>query len=748
MDRSKDLENNAKYADVIIDVSIDKLDRPFSYRIPERLSGIICVGSRVRIPFGGGNVEKKGYVTAIRDSVELDDSRIKDITGIIEESVSAQDMSFEIAAYIKNMYGGTLSQALKVVIPAKAKAKPIELKTLVRKMDKEQLISLAGEAARKKQHAKEKLYLALIDNERIPSSWITSKLGISSQTVASVVKSGAAFLEISSEYRKPAISDICNTQVALNDGQEKIVNSVSSDMEEGLSRQYLIHGVTGSGKTEVYLRLAEKAVMMGKQVIFLIPEIALTYQTLARFYGKFGDRVSVLNSSMSPGERFDQCERAKNGDIDIIIGPRSALFTPFPNVGLIIMDEEHESSYKSESTPKYHAREVAARICEMTGASFVMGSATPSLESYTAATSGKVTLFELTERAGGGELASTEIIDLRKELSSGNRSMFSRRLKALMDDRMAKGEQIMLFLNRRGFSGQISCRECGKVIMCPHCEVPMSLHKGSVLICHYCGETREKPAVCPSCGSKYLAAIKAGTEQVEESVRKLYPEAGILRMDKDTTKEKGAYDRILSSFSNGEAQILIGTQMIVKGHDFPNVTLVGILVADLSLGVPDYRAAERTFQLLAQAAGRAGRGEKPGNAVIQTYQPDSYAIKCAAEQDYVKFYEEEMAYRETAGYPPALHLLAIQFFGLDDKKTSELARGLADVIKSNGAKKVLGPAPANIAKVKDYYRHVIYIKDTDEDALAKIRSFSEEYLDDKDMNGMFVQFDLDPVNQI
>ena len=453
------MEKGVSYADVIIDVSIDKLDRPFSYRIPERLSGIIKVGSRVRIPFGAGNKEKKGYVTAIRDTAGYDDEKIKDITGIVEGSTEALDVSFEIAAFLKETYGGTLSQAMKVVVPAKAKAKPIELRTLVRKMDREHLLSLADEALRKKQPARERLLRALIENERIPSQWITANLRVSSQTVRSVVKSGAAYIETSSEYRKPGITEIRSTApVSLNGAQEKIVDSISRDMDDGISKRYLIHGVTGSGKTEVYLRLAEKAVIMGRQVIFLIPEIALTYQTLARFYAKFGDRVSVLNSSMTPGERYDQCERAKSGDIDIIIGPRSALFTPFPNTGLIIMDEEHEASYKSESTPKYHAREAACRLCEIMGASLVMGSATPSLETYHAALRGEVTLFELNERAGGGELARTEIVDLRNELSSGNRSMFSRRLKALMDQSLSRGEQVMLFLNRRGFSGQVSCR--------------------------------------------------------------------------------------------------------------------------------------------------------------------------------------------------------------------------------------------------------------------------------------------------
>ena len=741
--------NGSQYADVIIDISIEKLDRPFTYRIPERLSGIICVGSRVRIPFGGGNTEKKGYVTSIKDHADYDDDKIKDILGLVDGSISAEERSFEIAAYIKDTYGGTLSQALKAVIPVKSKVKLVEHKTLVRKMSVEELRSLADEAFRQKKTAKERLLRALAEDDRIPVSFVTRQLNVSGSTVNSIIKSGAAALESDTEYRKPTVSEIKNSKnLNLNAEQQIIVDTISSDMDEQKCGKYLIHGVTGSGKTEVYLRLAEKTVLLGKQVIFLIPEIALTYQTLARFYSKFGDRVSVLNSSMSNGEKFDQCERAKAGDIDIIIGPRSALFTPFNDIGLIILDEEHELSYKSENTPKYHAREVAARICELSGAALVLGSATPSLESYSEAEKGGIRLFELKERATGASLPKTEIIDLRAELASGNRSMFSRRLKSLMDEAVASGDQIMLFLNRRGFSGQLSCRECGKVVKCPHCDVPMSVHTGNKLICHYCGETAPKPSLCPACGSKYLAAIKAGTEAVEDRINKMYPGVKTLRMDKDTTSAKGSYDKILSSFAEGEAQILIGTQMIVKGHDFPNVTLVGILAADLSLGVPDYRASERTFQLLTQACGRAGRGEKPGYSIIQTYQPDHYAILTSSEQDYKKFYDEEMAYRETAGYPPAVHMLAVQFFGTDEKKTSNLALELGDVIKSNGTNRILGPAPANIGKVMDYYRFVIYIKNSDASKLAEIRNVCEEFLTNKNMNQMYVQFDLDPLNLI
>ncbi len=749
MEQSTIGETSALYAEVIIDISIEKLDRPFTYRIPDRLSGIICAGSRVLIPFGKGNTPKKGYVISVRDHTDYDPDKIKDITDVVEGSVSALERSFEIASFIKDTYGGTISQALKVVIPAKSKVSAVKRKILVRKLGRDEILFLAAESGRKNQKAKEKLYNALADNERIPGEWISHNLGVSSQTVQSVVKSGAAYIETVTEYRKPTVSEIqCAGNVELNTGQTEAVKCISDDMESGVRKDYLIHGITGSGKTEVYLRLAEKCILMEKKVIFLIPEIALTYQTLARFYAKFGDRVSVLNSRMSAGERYDQCKRAENGDIDIIIGPRSALFTPFSDIGLIIIDEEHETSYKSENTPKYHAREVAKFIAKKNGASLVMGSATPSLETYSDCVDGKTVLLKLTERPGGGELAETEIVDLREELKQKNRSMFSRRLKSLMDEALGNGEQVMLFLNRRGYSGQISCRECGKPVFCSHCSVPMSLHRAGKLICHYCGDTREKPSVCPECGSKYLSAFKVGTQQVEDKIKDLYPDVKVLRMDKDTTAEKGAYENILSEFSSGEAQILIGTQMIVKGHDFPNVTVVGILAADLSLGEGDYRSSERTFALLTQAAGRSGRGDKKGYAIIQTYQPDHYAIVDSAKQDYEKFYEDEMTYRLSAGYPPATHMMGIIFFGLDEHKTSELAVDTCNVIKSNGAYRVLGPAPANISKIKDYYRFVIYIKHDDETELKKVRQIVEDHLTCCDMKNKFVQFDLDPVGQM
>ncbi len=423
-------------------------------------------------------------------------------------------------------------------------------------------------------------------------------------------------------------------------------------------RPCLIKGVTGSGKTQVYMELIEAVLKQGKQVIVLIPEIALTYQNVVRFYSRFGSCVSVINSRLSVGERFDQFERAKKGEISVVIGPRSALFTPFPNLGLIIIDEEHEDSYKSEKTPCYHARETAVRRGKMESARVVMGSASPSVDSYYRGKAGEYQLLYLNERYGGKELPEVEIVDLKAELKTGNRSIFSHVLTEKLEERLQKKEQSILFLNRRGYTGFVSCRSCGYVVKCPHCDVSLTAHRNGKMICHYCGYEIPQVKTCPSCGSPYIGGFKAGTQQIETLLKKSFPDARILRMDADTTKNKGGHEKVLSAFAAGEADILIGTQMIVKGHDFPNVTFVGVLAADLSLYSEDYRASEKTFQLLLQAVGRAGRGRKKGEAVIQTYHPEHYSILAAAAQDYEAFYQAEIGYRLLMDYPPAAFMTA------------------------------------------------------------------------------------------
>ena len=491
-------------------------------------------------------------------------------------------------------------------------------------------------------------------------------------------------------------------------------------------------------------------IAMGRQAIMLIPEIALTYQTLLRFYKRFGDRVSVMNSTLSMGEKYDQTERARRGELDVMIGPRSALFTPFPNLGVIIIDEEHENSYKSESMPKYHARETAIQIASMKGASVVLGSATPSLEASYRAAKGEYKRYQLKRRLTGGALPQVYTVDLREELKEGNRSIFSRKLKNLMEQRLAAGEQTMLFLNRRGYAGFISCRACGHVMKCPHCDVSLSEHRNGKLVCHYCGYEVMRPKLCPSCGSKYLLGFKAGTEQIEEAVYKEFPGARVLRMDADSTKSKESYEKILSAFADGKADILVGTQMIVKGHDFPNVTLVGILAADLSLNQNDYRAGERTFQLLTQAAGRAGRGEKPGEVVIQTYQPEHYSIVHAANQDYEGFYEEEIVYRELLQYPPSAHMLAILVISELEAQGENVLGTFTRLIKERfGADRTLlmiGPAPAAVSRINDLYRYVLYLKHPDYEALVQIKDMLEAYSKEQDYKKQSIQFDFDPMN--
>ncbi|MCM1553183.1 MAG: primosomal protein N', partial [Butyrivibrio sp.] len=414
-------------------------------------------------------------------------------------------------------------------------------------------------------------------------------------------------------------------------------------------------------------------------------------------------------------------------------------------IGLIIMDEEHEGSYKSESTPKYHARETAMEVARLHGASVVLGSATPSMEAFYRADQGEYKLFTLTERLTGGTLPTVYTVDLREELKRGNRSIFSGKLQELLADRLQKGQQSMLFLNRRGYAGFISCRACGHVMKCPHCDVSLSEHADGSLVCHYCGYREVKPGLCPKCASKYLLGFRAGTQQVEEKLGKLFPGVRTLRMDGDTTKTKDSYEKILSAFANEEADVLIGTQMIVKGHDFPKVTLVGILAADLSLSAADFRAGERTFQLLTQAVGRAGRGTLPGEAVIQTYQPEHYAVTRAAAQDYEGFYQEEILYRELGGYPPAAHMLAVQIFADSEESGENIARRLADAVKADGTP-VLGPAPASIGKINDIYRFVFYVKNTDYGQLVQVKDRLEGLLSQWQPREEQVQFDFDPMN--
>ena len=741
-----------RFANIIVDISHEKVDRPFQYRIPEALLGLPEPGMKVRIPFGSGNKLRTGYIIEITDEPEFDVSRLKEIDSVIEEGVQVESRLIRLAFWMKEHYGSTMINALKTVLPVRQKLKQQEKKEICLRVGKEEARAEMLQCERKHQGAKARVLRELIAEERLPQTLVARKLNISPATFRSLQEAGLIAINSVPYYRNPVKLDAQREAGhRLSERQQFVVDSVLKDYDDGIRQTYLLRGITGSGKTEVYMELIAQMIQRGRQAVMLIPEIALTYQTVLRFYKRFGDRVSVMNSTLSPGEKYDQCERARKGEIDVIIGPRSALFTPFPDIGIIIIDEEHENSYKSETMPKYHARETAEELAALHGASVFLGSATPSLESFYRAKQGKYRLFTLNERLTGGVLPTVYVEDLRQELKNGNRSIFSKRLQSLLEDRLERGEQSMLFLNRRGYAGFVSCRMCGHVMKCPHCDVSLSEHRNGTLVCHYCGFTQPAVKLCPECGSKYILGFRAGTEQIEEQLHKLYPDKKVLRMDADTTKTKDSYEKILSAFSAGEADILVGTQMIVKGHDFPNVTLMGILAADMSLSVNDYRAGERTFQLLTQAAGRAGRGTRPGEVVIQTYQPEHYSILHAAAQDYEGFYEEEILYRQLLSYPPVSHILAVQVTSAAQEGGEVLAGQLKRLCEGAPEGRVektiiIGPAPAFIGRINDIFRYVLYVKNPDYEVLIRLKNRMEHFLKEEDRKDESVQFDFDPMS--
>ena len=735
------------YADVIVDISQGKLDRTFQYEIPDELYHDIKIGSRVRIPFGKGQREITGYVTGISANPKVEESRIKKILGQSVQGVAVESKLIALAEWISTNYGSTMNQALKTVLPVKEKKKQKENRFLTLNFSRSEAEEFLEVCERKHYKAKARLVQALLMQPMLTYSEAIHTWKISGTVIKGLEDQKVITVERERIYRSPVLAEQQGGQKKiLNAEQERVFLAVCKEWETSVPRPVLLHGVTGSGKTEVYMELIQKVLEEGKQVIVLIPEIALTYQTVKRFSKRFGSCVSFLHSRLSAGEKYDQFEQAKKGEISIVVGPRSALFTPFPDLGLIIIDEEHEPSYKSEKTPCYHAREVAIERGRMENAKIVMGSATPSVESYEKGKSGEYFLQTLSCRYENRALPKVYTIDMKQELKEGNRSIFSVLLKEKMEERLHRKEQVILFLNRRGYTGFISCRSCGHVMKCPHCDVSLTSHKNGQLICHYCGYSIPDVKNCPVCGSPYIGGFRAGTQQIEEQVQKFFPQAKILRMDADTTRKKEDHEKILSAFAKGEADILVGTQMIVKGHDFPKVTLVGVLAADLSLNGTDYMAGERTFQLLTQAVGRAGRGCLPGEAVIQTYQPDHYSVQAAAAQDYEAFYEKEIGYRILMGYPPAKAMAVIRA-SCENQELLEQGIGYCRKYIEKIYKRqdliLVGPAPESVAKVQDLYRMVLYMRHSDRKILVKITELLEQYIQiNKGFDKIHIQFDF------
>ncbi len=718
------------YADIVVDISSKNLDKTFQYRVPPELEEQICVGMVVKAPFGLGNREIDGYVVELTDVPSFEEEKIKSIRALKSDAETTESRMILLAVWMKRQYGSTMAQALRTVFPIKAKMKAQEKRSVLLRASLEEAEETLELWRRKNYKARVRLLEYLIREKQADYTDVLQLLGIGKNVVEALEKAGVA--QVVSQQRLRSFMEFEESearQAVLTKQQRQAVEEICAEWK-GADRPCLLHGVTGSGKTQVYMELIARVLQQGKQAIVLIPEIALTYQILMGFYSRFSGQASVIHSRMSQGEKYDQMKRAKAGEISIMVGPRSALFTPFSRLGLIIMDEEQEQTYKSEQAPRYHAREVAVYRGKTEHAHVVFGSATPSLGTYYLCQKGEYKKCVLDARYGQRPMPQASVVDMREEIKAGNRSILSRRLQEAIEERLQKKEQVILFLNRRGYAGFIACRSCGYVVKCPHCDVALTEHNNGTSVCHYCGYTQGRQQSCPQCGSSYIGGFQAGTQQIEAIVKKRFPKSRVLRMDYDTTRQKKGHWEILRAFQNREADILIGTQMIVKGHDIPNVTLVGVLAADMSLFAGDYASGERTFQLLTQAVGRSGRGQTAGSAVIQTYQPGHYSIVCAAQQDYEAFYQKEIAYRQLLAYPPASNMMGILGFGQDEEQLTK-AMGFIRLFVERAAKdgcQAIGPAAPAVAKVQDVYRRILYVKDADRDRLCRLKDQVEAYV--------------------
>lgn len=777
------------YAEIIVDNISSNTDRLFTYLIPTNYREKIEIGMRVLIPFGRGNKLLEGIVLNIKDSIDFQSSRLKEIVKLVDESSTISKDMLKLSEWMKEEYLCTHIEVLKTMMPTGITNKSVKHVILKNNdfMDLNKNQQSAIDYLRKNgevelEKLKKFLSIKTITNdihdlikreiieidERVEQNinkkyekYVLRNFNESDleEIIRNTNKSAHKQIEIlkyMSRRTKEKLSDLLKEtssslqtlralekkkyvlikeevvnrldfdekieeykKIKLSEKQKICVDTIYKDFIDGKNDNYLLLGVTGSGKTEVYLQLIEKMLNLDKQAIVLVPEISLTPQTVERFAGRFGRNVAILHSGLSLGERYDEWRKIKNGEVQIAVGARSAIFAPFSDLGIIIIDEEHESSYKSSRNPKYDTIEVAKKRCEIEGSSLLLGSATPSIETFYSANKGEIKLLTLPDRANRKELPPIDVVDMKGELELGNKTIFSKKLYEGIEKNLKNKEQTILFLNRRGFSTFVSCRECGFVFKCDSCDISLTFHASSNnLRCHYCGFSKKVPQVCPECKSKYLKHFGIGTQRVEEIVKNTFPEARVLRMDVDTTSRKGSHERILTKFKNRKADILIGTQMISKGLDFPHVTLVGIIAADTALNLPDFKSSERTFQLLAQVGGRTGRGDLDGRVVLQTYEPDHYSIEMAKDHDYLGFYEKEIKLRKAFGYPPFTNIINLVFSSKDERQVQGLAREvfvrLTDEIKKEilefNTDNILGPNPSLIYKIKDRFRFQILVK--------------------------------------
>ncbi|RLQ95930.1 primosomal protein N' [Falsibacillus albus] len=794
-------------ASVIVDVPAMQTDRIFDYEIPAKWVGAIHPGMRVVVPFGPRKIQ--GFVVGIKRNTDV--KKLKeieepmDLTPVLNEELlnlahwlTEKTLSFKISVFqamlpaamkakyekiirvvdqtalpsdlegifngkdglpwaeiedkglLSNIQSEIKNGSLEVLYLVKNKAKKKTVREIFCQLDhddlKEQVLGLSGNAVKQKVVLE---WFLKSESTEVSAKELMEDTGATQSTIRGLIKKGLLGERQKEIYRDPFENrQFKRTKpFQLTDEQSNAIGPILKSIENRTHETFLLYGVTGSGKTEVYLQSIQKVLNDGKEAIVLVPEISLTPQMVHRFKGRFGDAVAVLHSGLSVGEKYDEWRKIQRKEVKVVVGARSAIFAPFENLGIIIIDEEHETSYKQEENPRYHAREVAIHRGVQNHCPIILGSATPSLETFARAKKGVYTLLSLSKRMNDQAMPSVSIVDMREELRGGNRSMFSTELFEKLKDRLEKKEQSVLFLNKRGHSSFIMCRDCGHVSQCPHCDISLTYHRYSEQMkCHYCGFEERVPMNCPECSSEHIRYFGTGTQKVEEELSKLIPEARVIRMDVDTTSRKGAHEKLLNQFEDGKADILLGTQMIAKGLDFPNITLVGVLSADTMLHLPDFRASEKTFQLLTQVSGRAGRHELEGEVVIQTYTPEHYSIVLAGDQDYDRFYHQEMMMRKMGSYPPFYYLSLINISHEELLKVVSTAEKITKYVQSRLSSEaiVLGPVASPIPRIKNRYRYQCLIKYKREPGLVETLKKVIEHYQSQASNGLAISIDINP----
>jgi len=739
-------------AEVIVDIPVHKFDKAYDYIIPDNLSEKIKVGMAVNVRFGTRKL--RAFVLKLKDTSEVEEDKIKKIDSLISNEKFFDKNDLKLYKWISDYYCALLISVIKAAVPtavfkgniSKKVIKGVKLNIELNNIDRylEQLEKRAPSQFKVLSYFKD-------FSGEIKVKELLSKLDVYRGAVKSLVEKDLLKYTESIERRIP-YKDFEQKMVEELDptkAQKKVLKRINDTLFDNISKTYLLHGVTGSGKTEVYMQLIKKVLKQDKGAILLVPEISLTPLMVKRFYSRFGEKIAVLHSALSSGEKYDEWRNIKRGNAKIVIGARSAIFAPVNNLGIIIIDEEHENSYKQGTHPYYHAREVAQKRAEINNIDLVLGTATPSLESYYEAKEGDYEYLSLPNRVDNKSMPPVEIINMKEELKKGNPSIFSNYLKENLKNVLQKGRQAILFLNRRGYSSFVLCRSCGEVIKCDNCDISMTYHRDkNKLVCHYCGNSKEIPKYCPNCSSKYIKDFGIGTERIESEVKRIFPDSKVARMDHDTTTRKGSHRKILDKLDNAEIDILVGTQMVAKGHDYPNVLLVGVVTADTIMNLPDFRSAERTFQLLTQVAGRTGRGKKEGKVAIQTYSPEHYSVLAAKEHDYEYFYSKEIPLRKSLQYPPFTYLVNITMVHKNKNKAEKAADKLYNHIIESQVKKIVGPSPAPIERIRGEYRVQVMLKFDDINVRTKVmKNIKEDFLKKISINVKY-NIDVDPISML